>query len=147
LGRARADLGQPVNVERRHGARRAGGVLFAGALPGVVFSGNRVRGNGWDQVLVAAHPMGRSPPLDLRGGSGPSDCGSALTNQFCPDPARGGVGVYSLGAAIDARFNAWSNAPPVQDTDFGGWRVDWGARRGAYCAAVDETCEPAVCPR
>jgi hypothetical protein len=136
---------------KRDGTTRwAGGILFAGAPPTTMFSGNQLLGNGWDQVLVMVE-RGAGSRLDLRGGTDAWDCGSALTNQFCPDLDSSGdvrgVGLYSFGASVDARFNSWRGGAPVPGTDFGSLVrsvVDAGQNNAHYCAEPVHACPPAA---
>jgi hypothetical protein len=113
--------------------RRGGGVLVVGRPTIPSFTGNIVAGNGWDQVLVTTGEGEGS--LNLSGGSCPLPSqGLGPANQFCPDSPRAAVGVFSGGAAVDARFNAWSSdGTPEQGRDFDGRNVDAGVSTNEYC--------------
>ena len=103
---------------------RGGGVVFTSPLPStVVFTGNRVYGNAWDQILVASGST--TATLNLKGGAASGDCGTTA-NVICRNPGTPPagvlpfVGVFSNGAPVQVDWNRWTQQPGVVGIDVGG---------------------------
>lgn len=103
---------------------RGGGVVFTAPLPpAVVFTGNQVYGNAWDQILVATSSTATT--LNLKGGAASGDCGTTA-NVICRNPSTPPagvlpfVGVFSNGAPVQVDWNRWTQQPGAVGTDVGG---------------------------
>ncbi len=109
---------------------RGGGLVFTYPFPGqMLFQGNQVSANRFDQVLVAAS----AGTLDLRGGA---TCGTSTNNSFgCYDA--GAVGVFSNGASVQIDRNHWSQQPAAPTVDYGGTVITGAA---AACTPSALTC-------
>jgi hypothetical protein len=130
--------------------RTVGGALFLGAKPATLrFTGNRVFGNGGDQVMVFSSFGTPSDPWDLAGGSACSNPPAAPNNVIaCYDPATNGAGpgsgpgvglIQVSSGTVDARFNSWTDYPPVGDVDYApatGGVVDAIGAGNDFCAAA-----------
>jgi hypothetical protein len=98
--------------------RRGGGIVWLAPFPAlgnVVFHGNSIASNAWDQILVAAS----SGALNLTGGSA---CGTSSNTIACystgyPVGQPPGVGLYSNGASIAVDWNHWTNQPGQAGVD------------------------------
>jgi len=134
--------------------RTAGGVLFLGAKPAsLAFTGNRVYGNRGDQVMVFSSFGTAADPWPLAGGSACSNPPAAPNNVVaCYDPATNGsgagsgpgVGVIQVSSGVvDARFNSWTDYPPVGAVDYlpaSGGVVDAIGGGNDFCAPATVTC-------
>ncbi|HEX8909216.1 MAG TPA: right-handed parallel beta-helix repeat-containing protein, partial [Anaeromyxobacteraceae bacterium] len=126
-----------------------GGIVFVGSLPTAKLSGNRIYGNGFDQVLVAS----TSGAIDLSGdpnASGAQCPDPLLVNEItCPDGSTSPsiYGLESFGAQVKAIGNAWSNAPPSAPPDYSGG-VNTGYATSQYCpiSTLSLSCPAIVCP-
>jgi hypothetical protein len=131
------------------GTRRAGGVVFEGALPSTDFRGNKVLDNQGDQVLVAS--TGAAPGFTLTGDSTASGnvCPAPQdANHFtCRDTTGAHVVVFSSGAAVSALGNFWFNVPPNLGEDYSA-NVDPKGTGAQLCGITDRACAgtPTSCP-
>lgn len=104
--------------------RRAGGVVLAGTPPAPgLFElwGNRVYGNGGDQILVLG-PSTATWNLDQTTGACADEAGLLVNAVGCYDPtlAPGEFtyrGIVSVDAAVTATHTWWEGGPPLQSRD------------------------------
>ncbi len=91
--------------------RKGGGVVLLGAAPSpLTFTGNRVYGNSYDQILVNSS--------DTWGLSGGASCGQAANTIACYD-AGNGKGIAAIGGAqVIAHYESWQNTTPQSGTDY-----------------------------
>ncbi|GEJ56901.1 right-handed parallel beta-helix repeat-containing protein [Anaeromyxobacter diazotrophicus] len=137
---------------RQRSGRRGGGVVFLGGTPGqLAFTGNRVYGNGYDQVLVDPAGAEEQDALQLVGAADAARCATEANQLDCYDPLHGGMGVAWAGGQggvhVAAQGNSWAAGPPAQGADYGAG-VDAGAAGGWYCPAAVLPCPqpPVACP-
>lgn len=115
-------------------SRRGGGIVLFGSLPGtLLFRGNRICRNVWDQVLVKA-----SGNVSLSGGTDATACGA--TSNFIgyyPFPAGGtGVGIATAATSVDVAYDQWLVSVPVSGTDYIGNVIN----TNLTCAPATITC-------
>jgi len=146
--------GNRGQTPRGTAGRTVGGALFLGAKPATLeFTGNRVFGNRGDQVMVFSSFGTSSDPWHLAGGSACSNPPAAPNNVIaCYDPTTNGAGAGSgpgvgliqvSSGSVDARFNSWTDYPPVGDVDYvpaTGGVIDAIGGGNDFCAAATVTC-------
>jgi hypothetical protein len=148
--------GNRGSTPRGTASRTVGGVLFLGAKPATLaFAGNRVYGNKGDQVMVFSSFGSAADPWNLAGGTACSNPPAAPNNVIaCYDPAVNGSGagsgpgvgvIQASSGVVNARFNSWTDYPPVGDVDYlpgTGGVVDAIGAGNDFCAAATVTCPP-----